>query len=152
VVRLDRRWWVAIAVVVIVMIALTLNQFVFSKPSEECEPVIAYLDYNKSQGELIESKASDSDPAVPTQAEETAYQQWADGLAQRAQEINDPNLATTAIQVADAATKFVAMLPRVRAESENRAPGAPPPPAYFEMTLVNKRITDGLKQLSDACA
>jgi len=148
--RVNRRWWVAIAVVVIVMIALTLNQFL-GKPSEECKPVIAFLEYNKSQGELIDSKGSDDDPAVPTQAEETAYQQWADGLAQRALDISDPNLAGTAIQVADAATKFVAMMPRVRAEAENRAPGAPAPPAYFEMTLINKRITDGLQQLTDAC-
>jgi hypothetical protein len=148
--RLNRRWWVAIAIVVIVMIALSLSNFL-NRPSEECKPVIALLEYNKSQGDLIDSKATDDDPAVPTQAEETAYQQWADGLAQRAQEINDPNLAATAIQVADAAAKFVAMLPRMRAESENHAPGAPPPPSFFEMTLLNKRITDGLQQLSDAC-
>ncbi|AEV72683.1 hypothetical protein MycrhN_2085 [Mycolicibacterium rhodesiae NBB3] len=148
--RLNRRWWVAIAIVVIVMIALSLSNFL-NRPSEECKPVIALLEYNKSQGDLIDSKATDDDPAVPTQAEETAYQQWADGLAQRAQEINDPNLAATAIQVADAAAKFVSMLPRMRAESENHAPGAPPPPSFFEMTLLNKRITDGLQQLSDAC-
>jgi hypothetical protein len=150
--RLDRRWWVAIAVVVIVFITLTLSNFVFNKPSEECKPVIALLEYNKAQGDLISSKASDEDPAVPTQAEETAYQQWADGLAQRAQEINDPNLAATAIQVADAAAKFVAMMPRMRAESQSHAPGQPAPPVFFEMTLVNKRVTDGLQQLSDACA
>jgi|SRR5690349_12051529 len=150
--RLDRRWWVAIAVVVIVAVVLVLSNTVFNKPSEECRPVLAFLDYNKSQGDLISSKASDDDPAVPTQAEETAYQQWADGLAQRAQEINDPNLATTAIQVADAAAKFVAMLPRMRAEAQNHAPGAPAPPVFFEMTLLNKRITDGLQQLSDACS
>lgn len=112
----------------------------------------AFLDYNKSQGELIASKESDSDPAVPTVAEDAAYQQWADGMAQRAQNINDPNLAATAIQVADAASKFVAMLPRARAESENHAPGAPAPPSFFEMTLLNKRIGDGLSQLADACS
>lgn len=149
--RLDRRWWVAIAVVVAVAVVLVLSNTVFNKPSEECQPVLAFLDYNKEQGDLVSSKASDDDPAVPTQAEETAYQQWADGLAQRAQEINDPNLATTAIQVADAAAKFVAMLPRMRSESENRAPGSPAPPVFFEMTLLNKRITDGLQQLTDAC-
>ena len=133
------------------MIALGLSNYL-ERPSEECKPVIAFLDYNKSQGELIDSKAGDDDPAVPTQAEETAYQQWADGLAQRAQEISDPNLAATAIRVADAATKFVSLMSRVRIESENHAPGTPPPPGYFEMTLINKRITDGLQQLSDACS
>jgi hypothetical protein len=149
--RLDRRWWVAIAVVVISMIALVLSNTFFKGPSEECKPVLDLLEYNKSQGQLIESKHSDTDPAVPTVAEDAAFQQWADGLAQRAQQINDPNLAATAIQVADAAAKFVAMLPRVRAQSETHAPGAPAPPAYFELTLVNQRIMDGLAQLADAC-
>jgi predicted trehalose synthase len=101
---------------------------------------------------LVASKESDSDPPVPTVAEEAVYQQWADGLAQRAQEISDPNLATTAVQVADAAAKFVAMLPRMRAEAENHAPGAPAPPSFLEMTLLNKRIGDGLSQLADACS
>jgi hypothetical protein len=133
------------------MTALLLSNTFFKGPSEECKPVLALLEYNKSQGELIASKASDSDPAVPTVAEDAAYQQWADGMAQRAQQINDPNLAATAIQVADSAAKFVAMLPRVRAQSENHAPGAPAPPSYFEMTLVNQRIMDGLAQLADAC-
>jgi hypothetical protein len=150
--RLDRRWRLAIVVVVIAAIAFVVSNIFFSGPSEECMPVQAFLDYNKSQGELIASKESDSDPAVPTVAEDAAYQQWADGLAQRAQEINDPNLATTAVQVADAASKFVAMLPRARAEVENHAPGTPPPSSFFEMTLLNKRIGDGLGQLADACS
>jgi hypothetical protein len=149
--RVDRRWRVAIGIAIVAGVMLVLSQTYFNQPSEECKPVLALLEYNKAQGQLIESKQDDSDPAVPTVAEDAAYQQWADGMAQHAQEINDPNLAATAIQVADAASKFVAMLPRVRAESENHAPGAPAPPAFFEMTLVNKRITDGLAQLADAC-
>lgn len=150
--RLNRRWWLAIAVVVAVGVVVVLSNTVFSGPSEECEPVQDFLDYNKSQGELIASKESEGDPAVPTVAEEGAYQQWADGLAQRAQNISDPNLATTAVQVADAASKFVAMLPRVRAETENHAPGAPAPPSFLQMTLLNKRIGDGLNELADACS
>ena len=150
--RLDRRWWLAIAVAVIVAITLVLSNTVFSGPSEECKPVQDMLDFNSSQGELIASKASDSDPAVPTVADDAVYQQWADGMTQRAQQVTDPNLAGTAIQVADAANKFVAKLPRARAESENRAPGAPLPPVWLEMTLLNQRIMDGLNQLADACS
>ena len=79
--RLDRRWWVAIGVVVVVAVALVLSNTVFNRPSEECKPVLALLEFNASQSELIASKASDTDPAVPTVAEDVAYQQWADGLA-----------------------------------------------------------------------
>ena len=148
--RLDRRWWVAIVVVVVVAVALVSNT-VFNRPSEECKPVLALLEFNSSQSELIASKASDTDPAVPTVAEDVAYQQWADGLAQRAEQVTEPNLANTAVQVADAASKFVAKLPRMRDESQNHAPGALAPPVMFEMTILNQHITDGLKELADAC-
>jgi len=149
--RLDRRWWVAIGVAVVVLVALVLSNTVFNRPSEECKPVLALLEFNSSQSELIASKASDTDPAVPTVAEDVAYQQWADGLAQRAEQVTEPNLANTAVQVADAASQFVAKLPRMRDESQNHAPGAPAPPVMFEMTILNQHITDGLKQLADAC-
>ena len=95
--RLDRRWWLAIGVAVAWLSWLVLSNTVFDGPSEECKPVKAMLDFNNSQGELIASKASDSDPAVPTVAEDAVYQQWADGMAQRAQQVTDPNLAATAI-------------------------------------------------------
>jgi len=150
--RLDRRWWLAIGVVVAVVVVLVLSNTVFGGPSEECKPVKDMLDFNTSQGEFIASKESDSDPAVPTVAEDAAYQQWADGMAQRAQQVTEPNLAATAIQVADAASQFVAKLPRMRSESENRAPGTPAPPVWIEMTLLNQRIIDGLNELADACS
>ena len=69
----------------------------------------------------------------------------------RAEQVTEPNLANTAVQVADAASKFVAKLPRMRDESQNHAPGAPAPPVMFEMTILNQHITEGLKQLADAC-
>ena len=87
--RLDRRWWLAIGVAVVVAVVVVLSNTVFDGPSEECKPVKDMLDFNNSQGELIASKASDSDPAVPTVAEDAAYQQWADGMAQRAQQVTD---------------------------------------------------------------
>ena len=149
--RLDRRWWIAIGVVVVVAIAVVASNTFFNRTPEECKPVQAFLEFNKSQGDLIDSKASDSDPAVPTVAEDAVYQQWADGLAQRAQEISDPDLAATAIQVAHSASQFVAMLPRMRVEAEQHKQGTPAPPVYFEMTMLNKRITDGLTELADAC-
>lgn len=77
--RLDRRWWVAIGVVVIAAVAVVLSNTVFNRTSEDCKQVQAFLEFNKSQGDLIDSKASDSDPAVPTVAEDAVYQQWADG-------------------------------------------------------------------------
>jgi hypothetical protein len=149
---LDRRWWVAIAVAVVALVAFVLSNTVFGRPSEECKPVIDLLQYNSDQGKLIASKADDSDnPAVPSVAEDAAYQQWADGLAQRAQRVTDPNLANTSVQVAQLASEFVAKLPAVRTAAQSRAPGAPAPQVVFEMSVLNQRITDGLDQLAKAC-
>jgi hypothetical protein len=148
-VRLDRRWWVAIGVAVIAAVALVYG--LVRQPPEECKPVQALLEFNSSQSQLIASKSDGADSGVPSQAEELAYQQWADGLAQRASEVTEPNLSSTAVQVADNASQFVAKLSQVRAEAQSRAPGAPPPPVLFEMSVLNDRITEGLNQLSDAC-
>jgi hypothetical protein len=149
--RLDRRWWIAIAVAVVAVVAFALSETVFRRPSEECRPVQELLEFNSAQSELIDSKSSDTDPAVPSVAEDAVYQQWADGLAQRAAEVTEPNLASTAVQVADSASQFVAKLPRLRAESQYHAQGAPAPAVWLEMSVLNHRIVEGLDQLSDAC-
>lgn len=148
--RLDRRWWIAIAVVVAVAIAFVVSQTMFRRPSQDCRPVQELLDFNREQSRLIASK--DHIAAVPTVADDAAYQQWADGLTQRAQKVSDPDLAVRAIHLADLANQFVAKLPRLRAASAERAPGAPAPPVVHEMSTLNDRILDELDELSKACA
>lgn len=151
-VNLDRRWWVALIIAVAAVIALVLSQTVFRGTSEECKPVVELLDFNRAQAELISSKTSDEDaPAVPSQAEEIAYQAWADGLAERAQKVTEPELASSAVKVADLASQFVGKLSQVRAETAARAPGAPAPPVVYEMSALNDRITTELATLSKAC-
>jgi hypothetical protein len=150
-VKLDRRWWVAIAVAVVAVAALVLRYTVFDGPSEECRPVKDLLDYNRSQAEHIASKSGD-EAGIPTAAEDTAYQAWADGLAERAQKVTSPGLARTATTVASLANEFVGKLPQVRAQAESRAPGAPAPPAVYEMAALNARIGNNLDELAKACS
>jgi hypothetical protein len=150
-VKLDRRGWVAIGVAVVAAVALVLQYTVFDRPSEECRPVKELLDFNRSQGEHIASKTGD-EQGIPTAAEETAYQAWADGLAERAQKVNSPDLATTATTVAGLANEFVGKLSIVRAQAESRAPGAPAPPAAYEMMALNARISENLDELAKACS
>jgi hypothetical protein len=149
--KLDRRWWVAIAVVVVAVVALVVRYTLFDRPSAECRPVQELLDFNRSQGEHIASKTGDAQ-GVPTVAEEAAYQAWADGMAERAQKVNSPDLARTATTVATLANEFVGKFSDLRAEKESRAPGAPAPPAAFEMAALNARISNGLAELSKACS
>jgi hypothetical protein len=149
--KLDRRWWVAIAVVVVAVAALVLRYTVFAGPSEECRPVKDLLDFNRSQGEQIASKTGDA-KGIPTVAEEAAYQAWADGMAERAQKVTSPDLARTATTVATLANDFVGKLSLVRSQIDARAPGAPAPPAVYEMAALNARISNGLDELAKACS
>jgi hypothetical protein len=149
--KLDRRWWVAIAVVLVAVGALVLRYTVFAGPSEECRPVKDLLDFNRSQGEQIASKTVDAQ-GIPTVAEESAYQAWADGMAERAQKVTSPELARTATTVASLANEFVGKLSVVRAQADSRAPGAPAPPAVYEMAALNARISNSLEELAKACS
>ena len=149
--KLDRRWWVAIAVVLVAVGALVLRYTVFAGPSEECRPVKDLLDFNRSQGEQIASKTGDAQ-GIPTVAEESAYQAWADGMAERAQKVTSPELARTATTVASLANEFVGKLSVVRAQADSRAPGAPAAPAVYEMAALNARISNSLEELAKACS
>ncbi|OBA96523.1 hypothetical protein A5662_17805 [Mycobacteriaceae bacterium 1482268.1] len=149
--RLNRRWWIAIAVFVVALSALTLSRSgLFGPSSKECQPVIDLLDYNRSQNEQISAKSGDA-KGIPTVTEQSAYQAWADGLAVRAQNVHEPDLARDATQLAVLANEFVGKMTDVRIEAQSRAPGAPAPPAVFQMELLNNQIAETLKKLSDAC-
>jgi hypothetical protein len=149
-VNLDRRWWIAIAVVVVVAVALIVNRIAF-QPPEECKPVQDLLAYNQAQTEVIKSKTGDSE-GIPSQAEEAAYRAWADGLASRAQNVSAPDFAFTAGQVASLADEFVDKMGSLRSQAASRAPGAPTPPAVFEMDALSTQISQKLGELSDACS
>ena len=149
--KIDRRWWPAIGVAAIAAVALVLSYTVFNRPSEECRPVKDLLDFSRAQAELIASKTGD-EQGVPSAAEDAAYQAWADGLAERAQKVTAPELARTSTTVASLANEFVGKLPIVRAQSESRAPGAPAPPAAYEMMALNARISENLNELAKACS
>src|SRR6186713_2685278 len=141
--KLDRRWLVAIAVVLVAVGALVLRYTVFAGPSEECRPVKDLLDFNRSQGEQIASKTGDAE-GIPSVAEESAYQNWADGLAERAQNVHDPELARDATQLASLSNEFVGKFSALRGAAQSRAPGAPAPPEVYQMDVLNTQIVDTL--------
>jgi hypothetical protein len=147
----SRRLWVYIGVIAVVAVALGLRYTVFAAPSAECRPVKDLLDYNRSQAEHISAKAGD-DKGIPTVADDAAYQAWADGLAERVQKITAPNLASTATEVGTLANEFVGQLPVLRSQTQSRAPGAPAPPAAYEMMALNARISEKLNELAKACS
>jgi hypothetical protein len=149
-VNLDRRWWIAIVVLVVVAVGLIVNRVAF-QPPQECRPVQDLLDFNRAQTKVIESTSGQSE-GVPSQAEEAAYRAWADGLADRAQNVSAPDFAFTAGQVASLADEFVEKMGTVRSQAQSRAPGAPTPPVVFEMDALSTQISQKLGELSDACS
>jgi hypothetical protein len=149
--KLDRRWWAAIGVAVVVAVAVVLSYTVFDRPAEGCRPVEDLLDFNRSQAEHMASKTGD-EQGIPSVADDAAYQAWADGLAERAQKVTSPDLAQRSATLAKLANEFVGKLPVVRAQAQSRAPGAPAPPAAFEMAALNARISDNLAELAKACS
>jgi hypothetical protein len=148
-VRLDRRWWIAIGVAVVAVVGLVYT--VIRKPPEECRPVQELLEFNRSQAALIESKTGDSE-GVPTTADEAVYRVWADGLAERARQVTAPELVRTSAQIANLADQFVGKMATLRTQTQSRAPGAPAPPAVYEMAALNDQIARNVAELSDACS
>lgn len=144
-----RPRWVLTITVVVIAIGVWVWSTWFDGPPEKCKPVIDFLDFSRSQAAKIDSKGNEG---VPTVAEDAAYQQWADGLAERSQKVTDPALAAQTTEVAQLANQFVAGLPTLRAQTQSRAPGAPAPPQVYEMSLLNDRIVAKLGELRQTCS
>jgi hypothetical protein len=149
VIKLDRRWWIAIGVGVVTVAALVYT--IIRQPPQECRPVLDLLEFNRSQGEAVRAKTADAD-GPPTVSDQIAYQQWADGLAERARSIDAPELRFTATDVADLAGEFVGKMPRLRAAADAQAPGAPTPQVVYEMAALDDQIQRKLSELSEACS
>ncbi len=148
----SRFRWPLTASVLIIAVAFGVWAAFFRGPSEKCKPVVDILKFNQSQAALVDKSPLDPNNPVPTQAEDAIYQQWADGLADRAQKVSDPGLQVHAIQLAQLANQFAAELPGLRVAMHDRAPGAPMPPAAMGMFALNQQITEQVQQLSQACS
>lgn len=147
----SRFRWPLTASVLIIAVAFGVWAAFFRGPSEKCKPVVDILEFNQSQAKRVSDKPADPNNPVPTQAEDLIYQQWADGLAERAQKVSDPGLQAQAIQLAQLASEFAAGLAPMRAAMQHHAPGAPPPPAAMAEFALNQRIADQTQQLAQAC-
>lgn len=143
-----KRWRFTIAAVVIAVIATLVYQFWYRRVPAECKPVQELLSFNSAQSKVIDEKTKD-DQGLPNPDQLAAYTAWADGLADRAGKVTAPNLAQPAVELATLANKFVGKLELI--SSTPHAPGAPPPPEYYELTIINDQINEDIAQLKKAC-
>ncbi|HLR99597.1 hypothetical protein H7J77_17920 [Mycolicibacillus parakoreensis] len=146
--KINKRLIIWPLIVLVAAAILLVWENVFNKTSEECRPVRDFLEFNQAQTQEIE----DHEQQSGTDADIAEYQQWADGLAERAGKVTDPALASRAVHTADLASRFVRNLPQLRAASaSDPEPGQDPPPIVYEMYAVNAQITDEINDLSKAC-
>ncbi len=147
------RWKFTIVALVIAVVGTLVYQFWYRRVPAECAPVVELLDFSQRQSQVITEKFGGDDRGdgggVPSPAELDAYTVWADGLADRSGRVTDPRLVAPAVDVATAANDFVGKLREISATP--RAPGAPPPPAVYQLSILNDRITADLGELTRAC-
>lgn len=144
-----KRWRFTIAALVIAVVATLVYQFWYRRVPEGCQPVQELLSFNSAQSKVIEDKTKGDDKGLPTPDQLAAYTAWADGLADRAGKVTVPDLAQHSVELATLANKFVGKLKLI--SSTPHAPGAPPPPEYYELTIINDQINDELGQLKKSC-
>jgi hypothetical protein len=144
--RQNRHWWIAGAVLAVVIVAIAVSQIFFKGTSQECRPVRELLDFNATQAALIKSKATDDSDAPIA-----SYQVWADGLAERAGKVTDTKLAASAVTLADLASQFVAKLPAVQAPTQAGSVMTQAPPEAYQLVALNDQITSQIQALTKEC-
>lgn len=143
------RWKFTIAALIVAVVGTLIYQFWYRRAPEGCAPVIELLDFNQRQSQVIDEKYGGDEARVPSPAELAAYTAWADGLADRAGRVTAPNLAAPAVGLATSANDFVGKLKEISATPH--APGAPAPPAVYQLSILNDQITDDIAELTKAC-
>ncbi len=143
------RWKFTIVAVIIAVVGTLIYQFWYRRVPEGCAPVIELLDFNHRQSQVIGEKYGGDGTGVPSPAELDAYTAWADGLADRAGRVTSPQLAAPAVGVATSANDFVRKLKEISATPH--APGAPAPPAVYQLSILNDQITAQLAELTKTC-
>lgn len=152
--RLKRFQFTLLAVVIVVVGAVAWH--FFSGPSsKDCAPVRELLSFNKTQTDLLNSKTHIPEKGSMEQATEPSdldYQNWSDGLADRAAKVTAPELAGTAKELADSARRMTAATIEFNAQAKTTAPGAQPPPVGMVAQAFYNEFQGYVQQLSKACS
>jgi hypothetical protein len=152
--RLRRIQFTLLAVVVAVVGGLLWSHF--SGPSsKDCGPVRELLSFNKAQTDLLNSKTHVPEKGSfeqETQPSDLDYQNWSDGLADRAAKVTAPELAGAAKELADSARRMTGAMIEFNAQAKATAPGAQPPPVGMVAQAFYNEFQGYVQQLSKACS
>ena len=128
----------------------------FSGPSSsDCAPVRELLEFNKIQIDGLNAKTHVPAQGSYEQATEPSdldYQNWADGLIDRAAKVTAPDLANQAKTLAQTTDRLVRARIDLSAQTKATAPGAPPPPVAMAVSALYDEFQAEIGQLSKACS
>lgn len=151
-----RWWWVAIiGLAVVVLAAVVVGTVVLRAPTDPCHAVDEMVEFNESQMALLQSRThvpaagSHDEPLAPSEAD---YQKWADGLAQHAADVTEPELAEHARRAAELADQAVVVIRQFRVESNSRdILDLEPPPSVKTYGEVTGKLNAEMQALKSAC-
>lgn len=127
-------------IVLVVAAAVYFVPKIWEKPSEQCVPVRALLNFNRQENARLAEKAE----VTPAD-----YRIWADGLAEKSADITDPELVAHAVRLVALAGRFVTAYAKLGPDPA--AADQKPPKAAFEMSALNDQIGAELQQLEQLC-
>jgi hypothetical protein len=144
---------------VVVLVAIVIGGGIwwlfFRGPSSaDCAPVREMLSFNKTQIDAMNAKThvpAKGSYEAATEPSDLDYRSWADGLADRASKVTDPDLAKQASDLARTANWLVGARLDFNQQAAHTAPGAPEPPAGMAVTAFNDQYEAQIKQLLTAC-
>ncbi|MBO0681058.1 hypothetical protein JRC04_26625 [Mycolicibacterium sp. S2-37] len=132
-----------VVVLVVGLVAVAVWWTFFRGPSsQDCAPVRDLLAYNKSQVDAMNAKTEPGD---------LDFRGWADGLADRAAAVTEPELADRSKEVAQTVDRLVRARADLDAHSQPIAPGAGPPPAAMVVAGLNQQYEAQIARLAEAC-
>lgn len=127
----------------------------FSGPSSaDCAPVRELLAFNKTQIDGLNAKTHEPAPGSFEQATEPSaidFQNWGDGLMDRAAKVTAPELANQAKDLSQTTERLVRARIDLSAQTKKTAPGAPAPPVAMAVSALYAQFQADIEQLSKSC-
>jgi hypothetical protein len=150
-----RRFQFTLLAVVVAVVGGLAWHFFSGPSSKDCAPVRELLSFNKTQTDLLNSKThipEKGSTEQETQPSDLDFQNWSDGLSDRAAKVTAPDLAPVAKNLSDSANRMTSAMIEFNHQSKNTAPGAAPPPVGMAAEAFYNEFQGYVQQLSKACS
>jgi hypothetical protein len=125
-----------------------------SHSSAECAPVRELLSYNNTRIDTLNAKThipEEGSFEAATEPSDLDYQEWANGVGDRAQKVTADDLGAQARDAARTAGWLAQAMADYSAQSKATAPGAQPPASGMVVKALNDQYGAQISKLSQEC-